>query len=229
MSEKQYEALMEQAKPSPELIQATKQRMRASITTTRKESPMNKSLLFKRLAPIAACLVLAIAGVAVIPGLLAQRPVDLPPTQALTRQPTQKQNPGEEIQQIILPSYLSGQEVRWESAGSNGDSDGGWSVFVDLSFVLQMEQGQTDMLISGSLADGRKIRVDVEVVGHSPEVAEGADELDSAAKAASSRITIAIQKTEPNPALEVGSTLMEFNLADETGTTTYRMFIAAIE
>ena len=189
----------------------------AGQSQTRKVYPMNKMMHWKRLAPIAACLVLAIAAVAFVPKLTAR-----PPAPA---QPAATQNGPEKIQQMTLPAMLAGQEVKWQNLSlgetdPKADNADEWSVMVQTKDGLELKFGSTDTKVIGTLADGRKIVVATEETGR--------------VQGKGKKNTSAVSVSVPDDAgfvgsIEVGATIMEINHTDETGMTiTYRSYIESI-
>ncbi|MCL2531656.1 MAG: hypothetical protein FWE40_05820 [Oscillospiraceae bacterium] len=94
---------------------AHKQHMLEQIMHARKESHMKKHV--RILAPIAACLVLAVAVVAVVPQFtqVDQPPVTYP---APVLPPAQLPEGTQELQ-VELPTMLAGQAVTWEGANAH--------------------------------------------------------------------------------------------------------------
>ena len=168
---------------------------------TRKGYPM-KNFNWKRLAPIAACLVLAIAAVAAIPQFIPGR------------------NAPVKGEQMTLPAMLAGQEVTWEAFPDENPAEPGetpiWTVMVATNDGTKLEMTNLEMKILGILADGRKITVAREEVSRT-----------QVKKSTESRITLSVPDVEP--ALEIGSTIMTISHTDNGLTIEYRCYIEAIE
>jgi len=91
---------------------AQKEHMLEQIMLARKENHMKKHI--RILAPIAACLVLAVAVVAVVPQFTQ---VDQPPvTYPAPISPPAQLPDGTQELQVELPTMLAGQAVTWEDA-----------------------------------------------------------------------------------------------------------------
>jgi len=168
--------------------------------------PMNKALFLKRLAPAAACLVLAIAAVAMIP--------------QMARQPSQTQNVPGKLEEVSLPAMLAGQKVTWQNLSVNetepqGD-EASWYITVLGADGLQINFGSPDTKPVGTLADGRKVILATEEVRR-----------EEAGKKNASKVIVTLGDYDT---IEVGNTILEFSHADETGLTiSYRCYIEAIE
>ena len=90
---------------------------------------------------------------------------------------------------------------------------------MDMRLAMELDLDDMENTIAvGTLEDGRKITVAMEVASRCEETAED-----------SGVIVFVMGIHEPEPALEIGSTIMEFSITDETGMTTYRGYIASIE
>jgi len=166
-----------------------------------KTKPDTHRRIWKRLAPIAACLVLAVAAVAVIPRLAARPGV-------------------EKTQQMTLPAMLAGQEVTWEAFPDGGaEPDGNsiaWFILIETSDGMTLQIVNPDIKIVGRLADGRKIMLATEEISR-----EQSDEEYG--------VTIAIS-LDANEPIAVGATIVEYSHTDETGLKiTYRCYIESIE
>jgi hypothetical protein len=189
---------------------------------------MSKTFAWKRLAPIAACLALAVAAAVVIPRFTAQ-PI---PTAPADTRPTQTQPAEEQIQSVSLPSMLAGQAVKWESASKNEASENEtgpeakWYVTMDSEDGLQMILGGPDTKIVGTLADGRKVTV----VTKELRLTENPDQAEVAGDVSYRIVLRSLVPEVSFYAIEVGDTILEFEFTDETGATiAYQCYIEAIE
>ena len=190
--------------------------------------PLNKAFFWKRLAPVAACLALAVAAAVMIPRLAARPDLPAPPA-------AQRSAEGQ-FQSISLPAMLAGQEVEWESG--TADASGGWFVKTvnageaqlmisepgpDMSPISfsEMKPGLLDLKLIGILADGRKITIATEVLWSRQEQDPGMI----------GEFSVFVEKTaDPGDAIAVGTTIHDYEITDATGrTTAFHCYIEAIE
>jgi len=188
---------------------------------------MSKAFAWKRLAPAAACLALAVAAMAVIPRLAARPGPPAPPA---------TQTAEGQVQSIRLPAMLAGQEIEWESGTADGS--GGWFVQManageaqlmipepgpdasPISFS-EMKPGLLDVKLIGVLADGRKITIATQVLWSRQEQDPGMI----------GAFSVFVEKTaDPGDAIAVGATIHDYEITDATGrTTAFHCYIEAIE
>jgi len=215
---------------------AAKDRMLKEIlknSKTEKESfTMNRRI--KILAPIAACLVLALAGAFLLPGLLA------PPVDQGTTEPGRQSF-------AALPLMLGGQAVNWsseknESAQEPGDpADDTWAINLDAGDGTSFTITGTDTIF-GSLADGRKVTLAKEAVDPAeafPEEtdvpaegttqASGAPDTVTFDKQNSQKASVQVLYNLTDVALEVGATVCTVRFSDGESTTAWRFYIESIE
>ncbi|MCL1952334.1 MAG: hypothetical protein FWF60_06305 [Oscillospiraceae bacterium] len=204
--------------------------------------PMNKAFIFKRLAPIAACLALAIAAAVVIPQFAARPVAPAPPA---TLQAQDEWDDGEQIQSVSLPSMLAGQAIKWENGAEEPEQSTAreqgelvidnyntaadkpefraeWYVTMSSGSdgdKLMLTFGGPGGKIAGTLADGRKVTVATKELWRS----------EKQGKAGSVSITVG-EAADPFSAIEVGAAILDFEVTDETGTTiAYQCYIESIE
>lgn len=198
---------------------AQKHQMLEQILLARKENHMKKHI--KILAPIAACLVLAVAVAAVVPHFTQaqpQPPVACPTTAAPANLPN-----GQQEIQVELPTMLGGQEVTW---GSNVDE-----VQKNLFDVMHYRLGWTaennpeafdqmvgNMRVTGVLADGTVVTLGLALEWQG----EADDWLAALAQLENSSYTIA--------PLEVNATVSRVSTqsAQDNSAAIFRLYVSEI-
>lgn len=143
------------------MLEAILARNQPGKTKQKEAYSMKKTYNWKRLAPIAACLALAVAGAVIIPQLRTPVPdVTTSPPSATAKTPD-----GVQEMRCELPVMLAGQKVAWENAEQQAQDGFAESVYV----YLDLSRDTPNASATGKLEDGRTITLGTEELWSGPQ------------------------------------------------------------